>query len=71
MSHNNTFSCVGATMRGINPVTLSLGLYYIKIKVSWSSPPLPSPPLPSPPFPFPPLPSPPHPSQMNGREGDA
>ena len=68
MSHNNTFSCVGATMRGINPVTSSLGLYYIKKKVSWSSPPLPSPPLPSLPLPSP---SPPHPSQMKGREGDA
>lgn len=57
MSHNNTFSCVGATMRGINPVTSSLGRYYIKIKVSWSPPPLPSPPFPSPPFPSPPLPN--------------
>lgn len=64
MSHNNTFSCVGATMRGINPVTSSLGRYYIKIKVSWSPPPFPSLslpslplPLPSPPFSSPPLPN--------------
>ena len=57
MSHNNTFSCVGATMRGINPVTSSLGRYFIKIKVSWSPPPLPSPPFPSPLFPSPPLPN--------------
>lgn len=57
MSHNNTFSCVGATMRGINPVTSSLGRYYIKIKVSWSPPPFPSPPLPYSPFPSPPLPN--------------
>lgn len=57
MSHNNTFSCVGATMRGINPVTSSLGRYYIKIKVSRSPPPFPSPPLPSSPFPSPPLPN--------------
>ena len=58
-------------MRGINPVTSSLGRYYIKIKVSWSPPPLPSPPLPFPHLPSLPLPSPPHPSQMKGREGDA
>lgn len=57
MSHNNTFSCVGATMHGINPVTSSLGRYYIKIKVSWSPPSLPFPPFPSPPFPSPPLPN--------------
>ena len=62
MSHNNTFSCVGATMRGINPVTSSLGRYYIKIKVSWSPPPLPSPPFPSLPLPSLPLPSLPFPS---------
>ena len=59
MSHNNASSCVGATMRDINPVTSSLGRDYIKIKVSWSPPP------------SPPLPSPPLPSQMKGREGDA
>ena len=58
-------------MRGINPVTSSLGRYYIKIKVSRSPPPFPSPPLLSLPLPSPPLPSPPHPSQMKGREGDA
>ena len=67
MSHNNTFSCVGATMRGINPVTSSLGRYFIKIKVSWSPPPLPSPPFPSPPFPSPPFPSPPLPNERSRR----